>query len=101
VNTKVAKMIHTILEAAYPLVPAADIVNFTDHETSVTFHNISYPDPHTWSASDTTDSTIILLAQPVIGWPRSLTSDPSKPRRLHFPPGLPWEGPGQIHPLFG
>jgi hypothetical protein len=101
VNKTVTLMIQNTLAAAYPLIPVNNISNFTEKDISVTFNDVAYI-PYTWAASDTKDSTIVLVAQPVIGWPRSLSSDPTKsaaypqPRRK-----LPRFNPVPVHPIFG
>ncbi len=69
-------------------IPLAEVAKtFFTSEVSVTFMDVGYPNHHSWSLSDTGDDTIVVTADPCIGYPLRLTSDPSKrhpikPRRL-------------------
>jgi hypothetical protein len=38
---------------------------------SVVFFGIGYPHKHSWKIGDTTDETIVLTANPCIGFPRN------------------------------
>lgn len=99
VNAKVLALMKGILDKAYPGLQD-EVATFIDQDVSVTFINLSYPKPgYSWPASNTKDGTVALLAEPVIGWPRSLASEPTKPSGGRRPRGLFDTAP--IHPLFG
>lgn len=44
---------------------------FVNNEVSVVFYGVGYPNKHSWGIGNTTDSTVVLVANPCIGFPRS------------------------------
>jgi hypothetical protein len=100
VNTAVSNKIISILEQNYPSISEEDIGNFVSNDVSITFTNLAYPGiPYTWLASNKSDGTIVLTAQPVIAWPTSFSADPRKRRVPHK--GIPRYPYPLIHPVFG
>jgi hypothetical protein len=71
-----AKMESVFKEEELPSLALAK--KFFGSEVSVTFMDVGYPTPHSWSVSSTEDKTIVVTADPCIGYPRHLTSEPSK-----------------------
>lgn len=57
---------------------AAIAGKFFNSDVSVTFMDLTYPTQHTWAASNTTDTTVVITGDLCIGYPRSLSSDPSR-----------------------
>jgi hypothetical protein len=51
---------------------------FFAKDVAVTFMDVKYPTKHSWGISNTSDQTIVVTADPCIGYPRHLTSDPNK-----------------------
>ncbi len=58
---------------------SASIINtFFNSDVSVTFMDITYPTQDTWPISNTSDSTAVITGDLCVGYPRSLSSDPSR-----------------------
>jgi hypothetical protein len=57
---------------------AALIKKFLTSDVSVTFMDVTYPTQHTWALSNKTDSTVVITGDLCVGYPRSLSSDPSR-----------------------
>jgi hypothetical protein len=76
-NASVLKKIEAFFAAEESL-PAATATTFFDTDVAVTFMDITYPTTHTWPLSSTTDSTVVIAGDLCIGYPRHLSSDPSK-----------------------
>lgn len=47
---------------------------------SVTFMDVTFPTQHTWPLSNKTDATVVVTGDLCVGYPRSLSSDPSTRR---------------------
>jgi hypothetical protein len=73
-NAAVLKKIKSVAAGEGLPLPA----NFFTSVASVTFMDISYPTQHKWPMSNTTDSTVVITGDLCIGYPRSLSSDPSR-----------------------
>ena len=56
--------------------PKSSAKKFLTKQVSVTFWSTNFPRRHSWTVSDTSDKTIVVTANPCIGWPRKLTSEP-------------------------
>lgn len=76
INTAVLKRMEGILEAQEGLT-ASMASNFLNNEVSVVFYGIGYPNVHSWNIGNTTDGTIVLTANPCIGFPRNFAADPN------------------------
>jgi hypothetical protein len=78
VNPLVLNRMESVLQTQDSL-SASQVKQFLEVDTSVTLMNINYPTLHLWWANNTSDSTVVVTANPCIGWPRdpSLT-DPQK-----------------------
>ena len=57
--------------------PLPLIQTLTTSAVSVTLMDVNYPMPYTWDLSNTTDPTVVIAGDICIGYPRSLSSDPS------------------------
>jgi hypothetical protein len=53
------------------------VKTFFNSDVSVTFMDVTFPTQHTWSISNTTDSTVVVTGDLCVGYPRHLSSDPS------------------------
>jgi hypothetical protein len=61
-----------------PLPPPPFVHTFFESDVSVTFMDVTYPTQYTWPLSNSTDSTVVVTGDLCIGYPRQLSSDPSK-----------------------
>jgi hypothetical protein len=77
VNTAVLAKMETIVETEDGL-PSSLASTFFNDEVSVTFMDVSYPTRHSWGAGSTDDGTVVLMADPCIGYPRDFSMDPVK-----------------------
>ena len=84
-NASVLTRIKSVFETEEPLLPASMVNTFFDTDVSVTFRDITYPDPHTWKLTNSTDATVVIGGDLCIGYPRHLSSDPSS-RPVNAPP---------------
>lgn len=75
-NAAVLSKMESVFEEDVPSLPLAK--KFFGSQVSVTFMDVGYPTAHSWSVSSTEDETIVVTADPCIGYPRHLTSEPSK-----------------------
>lgn len=57
--------------------PLSLIQELATSAVSVTLMDVNYPAPYTWDLSNTTDPTVVITGDVCIGYPRSLSSDPS------------------------
>jgi hypothetical protein len=85
-NVSVLTKIKNVFETEEPLL-SSYANTFFDSDVSVTFRDITYPGPHTWKLSDSTDATVVIGGDLCIGYPRHLSSDPSS-RPVNAPPRL-------------
>jgi hypothetical protein len=76
INTAVLKRMEAILETQDSLT-AGQAASFLDNEVSVVFFGVGYPTRHSWNIGDTSDGTIVLTANPCIGFPRNFKVDPA------------------------
>ena len=76
-NTAVLARMEGILESQEGL-SSKTAANFLDNEVSVTFYGVGYPNKHSWNIGDTSDRTIVLVANPCIGFPRNFSVDPHR-----------------------
>jgi hypothetical protein len=53
-------------------VPAPVATAFLNDLVTVSFMNVSYPVSLTWSVHDQSNPTVVLVADPCIGFPRKL-----------------------------
>ncbi len=75
-NASVLTKIKNVFVSEEPLLsPYAN--TFFDSDVSVTFRDITYPTPHTWKLSNSTDTTVVIGGDLCIGYPRHLSADPS------------------------
>jgi hypothetical protein len=58
--------------------PVSVVQTFFASDASVTFMDVTYPTPHTWPLSNTTDRTVVIAGDLCVGYPRHLSWDPSK-----------------------
>jgi hypothetical protein len=58
--------------------PTSLVRDFFASDASVTFMDVTFPAPHTWAISNTSDSTVVVAGDICIGYPRHLSWDPSK-----------------------
>ncbi len=79
-NTAVLAKMETIIETEDGL-PSSLATEFFSKEVSVTFMDVKFPTNHTWGIGDNSDGTVVVEADPCIGYPRNLSSDPAKPHR--------------------
>jgi hypothetical protein len=70
-NSNVLTRMENILESQDNVTPAMAEKFFTQ-EVSVTFTNVNFSN-HTWGIGDTGDDTIVMTADPCIGFPRTVT----------------------------
>jgi len=70
INTVVLQRMEGLLESQEGL-SASVVSKFLNQEVSVTFYGIGYPHSHSWGIGHTSDKTIVLTANPCIGYPRS------------------------------
>ena len=82
VNSAVLAKMETIIETEDGL-PSSLAETFFNDDVSVTFMDVWYPTPHTWGIGDKDDGTVVVLADPCIGYPRDLGIEPLKHK-------LPW-----------
>jgi hypothetical protein len=73
-----ASMNKTVLKKIESDAPLANPAKFFTSVVSVTFMDITFPTQHTWPMSNTSDSTVVVTGDLCIGYPRSLSSDPSR-----------------------
>lgn len=71
-------MNQTVLKNIESDAPLPSPAKFFSSIVSVTFMDVTYPNQHTWSISNTSDSTVVITGDLCIGYPRSLSSDPSR-----------------------
>ncbi len=88
-NASVLTRIKKDFETEEPLL-SSYANTFFDSVVSVTFRDITYPAPHTWKLSNSTDATVVIGGDLCIGYPRHLSSDPpsgpvNAPPRLSRP----------------
>jgi hypothetical protein len=76
INAAVLTRMEGILEAQEGLT-ASMASNFLNNDVSVVFYGIGYPTAHSWNIGDTSDGTIVLTANPCIGFPRNFGADPN------------------------
>jgi hypothetical protein len=73
-NAAILSKIETILEAPLSAggegLQSGQATYFLTQQVSVTFLSVSYPNAHSWPLSNRSDSTVVLLANPAIGYPR-------------------------------
>lgn len=69
-----AKLEQQVQQVKLPVgtVTAAMASDFVTEDVSVTFTDVSFPNQHTWLIGDVKDPTIVLAANPCIGYPRNL-----------------------------
>ncbi len=77
VNSAVLDKMKTVVEDEDGL-PASLADTFFASDVSVTFMDVWYPATHTWGIGDTGDETVVVMADPCIGWPRDFSKDPVK-----------------------
>jgi len=82
VNSAVLAKMETIIETEDGL-PSSLAETFFNDEVSVTFMDVWYPTHHTWGIGDKDDGTVVVLADPCIGYPRDFAMEPVKHK-------LPW-----------
>jgi hypothetical protein len=75
INAAVLKRMVGILETQDGM-SATMASNFLKNEVSVVFFGVGYPHRHSWDIGNTTDGTIVLTANPCIGFPRSFAVEP-------------------------
>jgi hypothetical protein len=51
--------------------------NFLNNDVSVVFFGVGYPHPHSWNIGNISDGTIVLTANPCIGFPRNFALEAS------------------------
>lgn len=76
-NASVLTKMETIFAEVENL-PTSVVSAFFTSDVSVTFMDVTYPTQHTWPLSNTSDSTVVVTGDLCIGYPRHLSSDPSK-----------------------
>ena len=76
-NATVLQQMQTILEAQEGLT-ASMAMTFLTQDVSVTFMDVNFPNQHSWGIGDTSDKTIVLTADPCIGFPRNLSASKAK-----------------------
>jgi hypothetical protein len=76
INTAVLKRMEAILETQEGLT-ASMASNFLNNDVSVVFYGVGYPTAHSWNIANTSDGTIVLTANPCIGFPRNFAADPN------------------------
>lgn len=69
INNAVLARIQSILETDDGI-PSQLAANFLNNEVSVTFSGVGYPTSHSWGINDTNDNTVVIVADPCIGFPR-------------------------------
>ena len=77
VNSAVLAKMETIVETEDGL-PSSLASTFFNNEVSVTFMDVTYPTRHSWGVGAIDDGTVVLLADPCIGYPRDFSMDPIK-----------------------
>ena len=77
-NKTVFTQMESLMEQQNTLLTQGLVDNFLDNEVSVTFMDVRYPTTYTWPLSTKDDPTIVVVADPCIGYPRHLSSDPTK-----------------------
>jgi hypothetical protein len=82
VNSAVLAKMETIIETEDGL-PSSLAETFFNNDVSVTFMDVWYPTQYTWGIGDKDDSTVVVMADPCIGYPRNFSMDPIKHK-------LPW-----------
>ena len=82
VNTAVLAKMETIIETEDGL-PSSLAETFFNNDVSVTFMDVWYPNNHSWGIGDKDDSTVVVMADPCIGYPRDFSNEPVKHR-------IPW-----------
>jgi hypothetical protein len=76
INTAVLTRMEGILEAQEGLTTSM-ASNFLNNDVSVVFYGVGYPAAHSWNIGNTADGTIVLTANPCIGFPRNFGADPN------------------------
>lgn len=71
-NSAVLAKMEGILETDDHVTPAT-AQKFLTQEVSVTFMDVTFPNQHTWGIGDTSDPTVVIAANPCLGFPRILT----------------------------
>jgi hypothetical protein len=87
-NEKVFEQMESLIEQASPELTQGLVKQFLQNEVSVTFMDVRYPTTYTWPLSSKDDATIVVLADPCIGYPRHLAADPTQTRPIPRPPRL-------------
>jgi hypothetical protein len=82
VNTAVLAKMETIIETEDGL-PSSLAETFFNNDVSVTFMDVWYPNSHSWGIGDKDDGTVVVMADPCIGYPRNFAMEPIKHK-------LPW-----------
>ena len=77
VNDAVLAKMETIIETEDGL-PSSLANAFFETDVSVTFMDVWYPNQHSWGIGDANDQTVVVLADPCIGYPRDFSKDPVK-----------------------
>lgn len=77
VNRAVLMKMENVIETEDGL-PSSLASKFFGDEVSVTFMNVGYPHTHTWGIGDVDDGTVVITANPCIGYPRDFALDPIK-----------------------
>jgi hypothetical protein len=81
VNSAVLAKMETIIETEDGL-PSSLAAQFFSDEVSVTFMDVTYPSRHAWGIDANDDRTVVVMADPCIGYPRDFAMEPVK----HTPP---------------
>jgi hypothetical protein len=76
-NASVLKKMEAFFAAGEGL-PLSLAQTFLTSDVSVTFMDLMFPTQHTWALSNTSDSTVVIAGDLCVGYPRSLSSDPSR-----------------------
>ena len=75
------KSVLTRMEAAFAdqeNLPVSVIQTLLSTDASVTFMDLTFPVQHSWPVSNTTDPTVVVTGDLCVGYPRNLSSDPSR-----------------------
>jgi len=71
INTAVLAKTQALLLAGDPLLTPDEVSKFLNNEVSVTFFGISFPNTHSWSIGNGADKTVVVVANPCVGFPRN------------------------------
>lgn len=77
VNDAVLTKMENVIETEDGL-PSSLASKFFGNEVSVTFMDVGYPTSHSWGIGDTGDQTVVITADPCLGYPRDFALDPIK-----------------------